>query len=55
VDAGQIERFVRGVALGKTAKDEKVRARVSVIVRGGEGAAPQTLIGATSITHGARF
>jgi hypothetical protein len=39
VDAGQVERFVRDVALGKTAKDQKIRPRVRIIVRGGEGAA----------------
>jgi integrase len=39
VDAGQVERFVRDVALGKTAKDQKTGPRVRIIVRGGEGAA----------------
>jgi integrase len=39
VDAGQVERFVREVTIGKTAKDEKPRPRVRIIVRGGEGAA----------------
>jgi integrase len=39
LDAGAVERFVRDVAAGKTAKDEKVGTRKRVIVRGGDGAA----------------
>lgn len=40
ITEGDIERFVRDVAKGKTAKDEKTgRKRGRVIVRGGEGAA----------------
>ncbi len=39
VGAGEIERFVRDVGVGKTAKDEKVGPRKRVIVRGGDGAA----------------
>lgn len=39
VNAGDIERFVRDVAAGKTNRDEKVGPRKRVIVRGGEGAA----------------
>ncbi len=39
ITEGDIERFVRDVAAGKTAKDEKVGPRRRVIVRGGEGAA----------------
>lgn len=39
VGAGEIERFVRDVTNGKTAKDEKVGFRKRIIVRGGEGAA----------------
>lgn len=39
VGAGEIERFVRDVTNGKTAKDEKVGFRRRIIVRGGEGAA----------------
>lgn len=39
VGAGEIERFVRDVGAGKTAKDEKVGPRKRVIVRGGDGAA----------------
>lgn len=39
VGAGDIERFVRDVAAGKTAKDEKTGPRTRVIVRGGDGAA----------------
>ncbi len=34
-----IEQFVRDVAAGKTAKDEKVGTRQRIIVRGGDGAA----------------
>jgi integrase len=39
VDAGDIERFVQDVTLGKTIRDEKVGPRKRIIVRGGEGAA----------------
>lgn len=39
VTEGDIERFAREVARGKTAKDEKVGKRKRIIVRGGEGAA----------------
>lgn len=39
VNAADIEGFVRDVALGKTAKDEKVAPRKRIIVRGGAGAA----------------
>ena len=39
VGAGEIERFVRDVTNGKTAKDEKIGFRKRIIVRGGEGAA----------------
>ena len=39
VNAADIEGFVRDVALGRTAKDEKVAPRKRIIVRGGAGAA----------------
>jgi integrase len=39
IGAGDIERFVRDVAAGKTAKDEKTGPRTRVIVTGGDGAA----------------
>ena len=39
VGTGEIERFVRDVGVGKTAKDEKIAQRKRIIVRGGEGAA----------------
>ncbi|BCG69848.1 integrase [Mesorhizobium sp. 113-1-2] len=39
LNAGDIERFVRDVAAGKTNRDEKLGPRRRVIVRGGEGAA----------------
>lgn len=39
VGAGEVERFVRDVATGRTAHDEKVGPRKRIIVRGGEGAA----------------
>jgi integrase len=39
VTEGDIESFVRAVANGKTAKDERAGPRSRVIVRGGEGAA----------------
>lgn len=39
VGPGEIERFVRDVALGKTARDEMTAPRTRIIVRGGEGAA----------------
>ncbi|WP_296578975.1 tyrosine-type recombinase/integrase [Xanthobacter sp.] len=39
IGAGDIERFVRDVTAGKTAKDEKTGPRTRVIVTGGEGAA----------------
>ncbi len=39
IGVGDIERFVRDVGAGKTAKDEKTGLRTRVIVRGGDGAA----------------
>jgi integrase len=39
IGAGEVERFVRDVSAGKTAKDEKVGPRKRIVVRGGEGAA----------------
>jgi integrase len=39
INAGDIERFVRDVAAGKTAHDEKLGPRRRIIVRGGEGIA----------------
>ncbi|RJT22092.1 DUF4102 domain-containing protein [Mesorhizobium waimense] len=39
VSAGDIERMVRDITAGKTAKDEKRGKRRRIIVRGGEGAA----------------
>lgn len=39
IGAGEIERFVRDVGAGKTARDEKVGPRKRIIVRGGDGAA----------------
>lgn len=39
VGANDIERMVRDIGAGKTARDEKVGPRRRVIVRGGEGAA----------------
>ncbi|TPW28110.1 tyrosine-type recombinase/integrase [Pararhizobium mangrovi] len=39
VGSGDIETFVRDVAAGKTAKDDKVGFRRRIIVRGGDGAA----------------
>jgi integrase len=39
IGAGAIERFVRDVSAGKTARDEKTGPRKRIIVRGGDGAA----------------
>ncbi len=39
ITPGDIERLVRDVAAGKTARDEKIGPRKRVVVRGGEGAA----------------
>lgn len=39
VNAGDIERFARDVAVGKTKRDEKIGPRRRIIVRGGEGIA----------------
>ncbi|HEY1723671.1 MAG TPA: tyrosine-type recombinase/integrase [Magnetospirillaceae bacterium] len=39
IGASEIERFVRDVEAGKTAKDKKKGPRARIIVRGGEGAA----------------
>ncbi|MGZ8322758.1 MAG: tyrosine-type recombinase/integrase [Rhodoplanes sp.] len=39
IGAGEIERFVRDVSAGKTARDEKTGPRKRIIVRGGDGAA----------------
>jgi integrase len=43
ISASDIERFVRDVASGKTASDEKVGPRKRIIVRGGDGAARKVL------------
>ena len=39
IGPGEIERFVRDVSAGKTARDEKTAPRTRIIVRGGDGAA----------------
>lgn len=39
ISPGDIERFVRDVAAGKTARDDKIGPRRRIVVRGGEGAA----------------
>lgn len=39
IGAGEIERLVRDVGLGKTARDEVLGPRKRIIVRGGEGSA----------------
>lgn len=39
IGAGDIERFVRDVEAGKTAKDQKIGPRKRIVVRGGAGAA----------------
>jgi integrase len=39
IGPGEIERFVRDVSAGKTARDEKIAPRTRIIVRGGDGAA----------------
>jgi len=39
INAGDIERFVADVTVGKTARDEKIGPRKRIIVRGGAGAA----------------
>lgn len=43
VGPGDVERFVRDVAAGKTAKDEKTGPRTRIIVKGGDGAAPKVV------------
>lgn len=43
IDAGEIERFARDVAAGKTARDEKTGPRNRIIVRGGDGAARKVI------------
>lgn len=43
IDAGEIERFARDVAAGKTARDEKTEPRKRIIVRGGDGAARKVI------------
>ena len=43
VGTGEIERFVRDVGAGKTAKDEKIAPRKRIIVRGGDGAASKVV------------
>ncbi|MGQ4274956.1 tyrosine-type recombinase/integrase [Terrihabitans sp. B22-R8] len=42
IGAGEIERFVRDVTAGRTAKDIK-QGRARIVVRGGEGAARKTV------------
>jgi integrase len=39
INEGDVEKFARDVAKGKTAKDEKLGKRRRIIVRGGDGAA----------------
>lgn len=39
IGAAEIERMVRDIEFGKTARDEKIAPRKRIIVRGGEGAA----------------
>ena len=43
IGTGEIERFARDVAAGKTARDEKTAPRKRVIVRGGDGAARKVI------------
>lgn len=43
INPGDIERFARDVAAGKSARDEKVGPRKRVIVRGGEGIAAKVV------------
>lgn len=43
IDAGEIERFARDVATGKTARDEKTAPRKRIIVRGGDAAARKVI------------
>jgi integrase len=43
INPGDIEKFTRDVAAGKTARDEKVGPRKRVIVRGGEGMAAKVV------------
>jgi integrase len=43
INAGEIERFARDVAAGKTARDEKTAPRKRIIVRGGDGAARKVI------------
>ena len=39
ITTGDVERMIRDIAKGKTAKDQKIGPRARVIVRGGDGAA----------------
>ena len=43
INPGDIERFARDVAAGKTARDEKAGPRARIIVRGGEGLAAKVV------------
>ena len=43
IKAGEIERFARDVATGKTARDEETAPRKRIIVRGGDGAARKVI------------
>ena len=43
INTGEIERFARDVATGKTARDEKTGPRKRLMVRGGEGAARKVI------------
>lgn len=49
IGPGEIERFARDVANGKTAKDEKTGHRRRIIVRGGEGAARKTVVDLSAV------
>ncbi|MFG1260583.1 site-specific integrase [Xanthobacter flavus] len=49
IGAGEVERFVRDVASGKTAKDEKIGPRKRIIIRGGEGAAQKVVMDLSAV------
>jgi integrase len=52
VQAGDIERFFRDVAAGKTASDTKLGKRRRIVVRGGEGAARKVFRDLSAVLRG---
>lgn len=53
VNVGEIERFFRDVAAGKSASDNKIGHRKRIVVRGGDGAARKVFRDLSAVFTGA--